>query len=104
MKYADGVLAYKLLINASISKEKQSMCRATMGKLTFGNIKKQSKVIHDCTGMDVATGTSNTSSVMVKKEPVFKAECSEYESFYTQSNRPGRGWRGSRGSFRGTFR
>ena len=31
MKYADGVLAYKLLINANISEEKQSMCRATMG-------------------------------------------------------------------------
>ena len=59
-KYADGVLAYKLLINANISEEKQSMCRATMEKLTFGNIKKQLKIIHDCTGMDVATGTSNT--------------------------------------------
>ena len=40
MKHADGVLAYKLLINANISEEKQSMCRATMGKLTFENIKK----------------------------------------------------------------
>ena len=45
MKYADGVLAYKVLINANISEEKQSMCRATMGKLTFGNIKKQLKVM-----------------------------------------------------------
>ena len=41
---------------------------------------------------------------MVKKEPVFEVECCEYESFYTRSNRPGRGWRGSRGSFRETFR
>ena len=104
MKYADGVLAYKLLINANISEEKQSMCRATMGKLTFENIKKQLKVIHDCTGMDVTSRTNNTSSVTVKKEPVFEAECSEYESFYTRSNRPGRGWRGSRGSFREKFR
>ena len=46
MKYADGVLAYKLLINANISEEKQSMCRAIMGKLTFENIKRQLKVIH----------------------------------------------------------
>ena len=74
------------------------------GKLSFWNIKKQLKVIHDCTGTDVATGTSNTSSVTVKKESVFEAECSEYESFYTRSNRSGRGWHGSRGSFRGTFR
>ena len=99
MKYADGVSAYRLLINANISEEKQSMCRTTTGKLTFGNIKKQLKVIHDCTGMDVATRTSNTSSVMVKKEHVLEAECSEYKSFYTGSNRPRRGWRGSRGSF-----
>ena len=74
------------------------------GKLTFGNIKKQLKVIHDCTGMAVATETSNTSSVMVKKEPMLEAECSEYESFYTRSNRPGIGWSGFRGSFRGTIR
>ena len=104
MKYADGVLAYKLLINANISEEKQSMCRATMGKLTFENIKKQMKVIHDCTGIDVARGTNDTSSVIVKKELVFEAERSEYGSFYTHSNRPGRGWRGFRGSFRGKFR
>ena len=103
-KYAAGVLAYKLLINANISEEKQSMCSATMGKLTFGNIKKQLKVIHDCTVMDVASGTNNNSSVTVKKGPVFEAQCSEYESFYTRSNRPGRGWHGSRGSFRGTFK
>ena len=75
-----------------------------MGKLTFENIKKQLKVIHDCTGMDVASGTNNTSSVIVKKEPVFEAECSEYESFYTRSNRPGRGWHGFRGSFCGKFK
>ena len=64
-----------------LPEKKQSMCRATMGKLTFENIKKQLKAIHECTGMNVATGTSNTSSVTVKKEPVFEAECSERESF-----------------------
>ena len=31
MKYPDSVLAYKLLINANISDEKQQLCRATMG-------------------------------------------------------------------------
>ena len=65
MKYADGVLAYKLLINANISEEKQSMHRATMGTLTFGNKKKQLQVIHGCTRKDAATATSNTLSVMV---------------------------------------
>ena len=69
------------------------------GKTDIGNMKKQLKVIHDCTGMDVATRTSNISSAMVKKEPVFKAECSEYKSLYTRSDRPGRGWHRSTGSF-----
>ena len=43
-----------------------------MSKRTFENIKKQLKVIHDCIGMDVASGTNNTSSVIVKKEPAFE--------------------------------
>ena len=106
MKYADSVLAYKLLINANISEEKQSMCRATMGKLTFENIKRQLKVIHDATGTD--TQTSIQSDVVVKEEPVFEAEHSYSENFYAQSNRGF--WRGnggprtgSRGAYRGNY-
>ncbi len=102
MKYADGVLAYKLLINANISEEKQSMCRATMGKLTFENIKRQLKVIHDATGTDTHTSAHN--NVVVKEEPVFEAECDCSNNFFANSNRGF--WRGSRGrtSSRGTYR
>ena len=45
-----------------------------------------------------------TTDIIVKKEPVFEAKFSEYESFYTRSNKPGRGWSGSTRSFRRTFR
>ena len=68
MTYPDSVLAYKLLINANISEEKQQMCRATMGKLSLENITKQLKVIHDATGIEK---TTTTSEVVVKEEPVF---------------------------------
>ena len=100
MKYPDSVLAYKLLINANISDEKQQMCRATMGTLSFDNIKRQLKVIHDATGID---SKSTNSEIIVKEEPVF-----ETENFFTNANRGT--WRGNRGSrtntrgaYRGTF-
>ena len=98
MKYADGVLAYKLLINANISEEKQSMCRATMGKLTFENIKKQLKVIHDLTGTEIETGTH--SNVTVKEEQVFEAEYGYHDNFYAHARDSWRGNRGSRGNSR----
>ena len=104
MNYADAVLAYKLLINANISEEKQSMCRATMVKLTFANIKRQLKVIHDSTGI----GTQNDGqNVTVKEEHVFETEYSDSDNFFAQSNRgPGRPWnRGGRQSrgYRGNY-
>ena len=102
MKYADGVLAYKLLINANISEEKQSMCRATMGKLTFENIKKQLKVIHDSTGTEIETGAH--SNVTVKEEQVFEAEYGYHDNFYAHARDSWRGNRGSRGNSRGNFR
>ena len=43
----DGVLAYRLLECANISKEKQQLARASLTKLTFANTRKQLKAIHD---------------------------------------------------------
>ena len=100
MKYPDSVLAYKLLINANISEEKQQMCRATMGKLSFENIKKQLKVIHDATGMESKSVKSETSEVVVKEEPVF-----ETENFFGNAQRGfWRGNRGTRNNARGAYR
>ena len=98
MKYPDSVLAYKLLINANISDEKQQMCRATMGTLLFENIKKQLKVIHDATGTN--SKCTNKEEIVVKEEPVFEAE-----NFFTHTNRGAwRGNRGTRTNARGTYR
>ena len=97
MTYPDSILAYKLLINANISEEKQQMCRATMGTLSLENITKQLKVIHDATGIDK---TSATSEVVVKEEPVF-----ETENFFGNAHRGSwRGNRGSRTNARGAYR
>ena len=91
MSYADGILAYKLLINARISKEKQTMCRATMGTLTFENIKKQLKVIHDVTGHTLySCNSNNDTSVKVKEESNLENESDENDVFYT--NYRGRGF------------
>ena len=97
LKYPDSILAYKLLINANITEEKQQMCRATMGTLSLDNIIKQLKVIHDATGIDK---TRATSEVVVKEEPVF-----ETENFFGNANRGSwRGNRGSRTNARGAYR
>ena len=47
MELPDGVLAYRLLKSANISKEKQQLARATLTELTFTNMRKQLKAIHD---------------------------------------------------------
>ena len=64
------------------------MCRATMRPLSFVNIKRQLKVIHDVTGMD---RTINTTGEVVDKEE------SEFETdFFFNANRGS--WRSKRGS------
>ena len=76
------------------------MCRATMGTLSFENIKKQLKVIHDATGMNSKSVKSETSEVVVKEEPVF-----ETENFFGNAQRGfWRGNRGTRNSARGAYR
>ena len=48
MEMPDVVLACRLLINTNISEEKQRLVRATVGKLTYANMKKQLRTIHEC--------------------------------------------------------
>ena len=48
MEMPDVVLACRLLINTSILEEKQRLARATAGKLTYANMKKQLRTIHEC--------------------------------------------------------
>ena len=48
MEMPDVVLACRLLINTNILEEKQRLARATAGKLTYANMKKQLRTIHEC--------------------------------------------------------
>ena len=100
----DVYMAYKLLLNSNIGEEKQTMCRATMGKMTYDNVRKQLKAIHDVTGKD---GSEKPGIIKVKEEPVFEAETEyseeeESDAFYGRFNQRGynSGYRG-RGRNRG---
>ena len=99
MKYTDGILAYKLLINATLLEERETMSRTSIGKMTLENTKKQLKVIHNCTGKIQVGKANSTSSLSVKIKPVFKADYEEYESFYKQSNQYGRKGHNSSGTY-----
>ena len=87
----DVYMAYKLLLNSNIGEEKQTMCRATMGKMTYDNVRKQLKAIHDVTGKD---NSEKPGIIKVKEEPVFEAETEysdeeESDAFYGRYNQRG---------------
>ena len=50
MELPSAVLACKLLINADLPDDKQIMARTTVGELTFENMKRQLKGIHNISG------------------------------------------------------
>ena len=47
MELPQGVLAYRLLKSANLSKEKQALVRATVNNLTYNDMKKQIRAVHD---------------------------------------------------------
>ena len=47
MTLPSGVLAYQVLKSANLTPEKQELARATITELTYENMKKQLKAIHD---------------------------------------------------------
>ena len=82
MELPSAVLACKLLINADLPDDKQIMARTTVGELTFENMKRQLKAIHDISGNvlgDAASGqpridkshSLDSSGTNIKKEPTF---------------------------------
>ena len=83
MELPDGVLAYRLLKSANLSEERQMLCRATIGQLTFENMKKQIKAIFN------QVGSSSDSKHPVKVEPSFpvKSDDNSFEStMFVQGN------------------
>ena len=91
----DAVLAYQLLKNANLPKEKRDLARATISELTFKAMKKQIKAIYDlCTTK--SNDSEDTSDIQVD---------SENPTFYGFNYRPRRynrnNNRGNRGRGRG---
>ena len=77
--YNDGVLAYRLLKQASLSENDQKLVRATISKLSF---EEMEKALKRCLGDGVifsTTGQSSAGDMAIKSEPIdnFHAECKQ---------------------------
>ena len=76
MELPDGDLAYRLLKSANISKEKQQLDRATLTELTFANMRKQLKAIHDI----ASDHYDIQAELTIKVKPVYEVSDFKHES------------------------
>ena len=83
MELPDGVLAYRLLKSANISKQKQTLAHATISKLTFDEMKQQIKAIYDQTG---DSSQSSFSGSAIEVEPTYHG-CNVQEESETAYNK-----------------
>ena len=85
----DAVLAYQLLKNANLPSEKRSLARATLTALTYDNMKKQIKAIHD----HITSNDTNDNDNEIKVEPddVFYGENRNRDRFSRTAATRGRG-------------
>ena len=80
-----GVLAYWVLKSANLTPEKQQLAWATITELTYENMKKQLKAIHD------SSSSNSVDSSEIKSEPTFVNETKDEHIFYgNSSNNRGR--------------
>ena len=87
----------RLLKSANIYKEKQQLARATLTELTFANMRKQLKAIHD----SASDHYNNIQAELpIKVEPVYEVTDFKHES-EVLFNRSGRQ---QRGNYRGRAR
>ena len=96
MELPDGVLAFRLLKSANISKEKQQLASATLTELTFADMRKQLKAIHD----SASNHYDIQAELPVKVEPVYEVADFKHDS-EVLFNRSGRQ---QRGNYRGRTR
>ena len=84
MKLPEGVQAFFLLNVANISEDNKKLARATVGEITYENMKaKIQKIIGD-----PATSEGSGGAPAVKSEPVFEAK---HEDVYQSTSSRGRG-------------
>ena len=100
---SSDILAYRLLNSANLPEQQKQLARATVGDLTYEQMKSQLKKIF---GDSSATDSEN--SALIKIEPTYQSQL-EHDTWYGQGYGQGYGRRGSnrarppfqRGSFRG---
>ena len=80
MTLPSGVLAYRVLKGANLTPEKQQLARATITELTYENMKKQLKAIHD------SSSSNSIDSFEIKPEPTFVNETKDEYIFYGNSS------------------
>ena len=82
MKLPTGALAYKVLKNANLSKEKHQLIRATIVSLTYENMKKQLKAIFES-----STCSQSSEDIDIKSESVFYTNrTNDSESYKDNTN------------------
>ncbi len=91
MELTSGVSAYQLLKNANITNEKQQLVRATIGELSYENMQKQLKAIHD------HSDKAEFNSLPVKVEPAYLAAGEEQSLYGCSGGRYGNNSRFMRG-------
>ena len=99
MTLPEGVLAYRLLHSANLENEEMRLCRATIEKFEYNDMKKQ--ILRIC-GDEAMKGNAPE----IKEEPIFYGRHDGYHDGagkYRGSNANQRGYsfRGGRGGFRG---
>ena len=85
MKVHDGVLAYRFLKSSDISESHQQLVKATLGDMTYANMKKQlSKVFMDTASSDLSSN-SNYQPV-VKVEHSCSSQQNVNDTYYVPQN------------------
>ena len=103
--YKDGILAYRLLKQASLTPTENQLIRATIPKLTFENmVNTMKKTLGDLVIME-GSDTNSSPTVPIKQEPTYlqNEEDTDYEQYSEEQQFYGNNFRG-RGNFRGSYR
>ena len=95
MKLPEGVLAYRFLNSANLSKDEMDLCRATITEFKYTEMKKKVlNLFHDKAQQQMMNSK-------IKEEPVFYGGHTNNQGQYRYPNGRGSGWRGGRASGRG---
>ena len=81
MDLPTGVLAYRMLKSANISEEKQQLVKVTLVALTYKDMKKKLKAIHNS-----VSNENDDGKIKIESSYWTKDDCANNESFYSNTN------------------